>query len=95
MSDFVNIELKTSVIVMSFGVAIPTDNNKTTISISFIKSVSISKIGVVIVTLEDGRTWELSVLPELIDGTYPIDKWNGESVSTSNELFNKIENIIL
>jgi hypothetical protein len=95
MSDFVDINVTDRVITMFFGVNIPTDNIKTSISVKDIKSVSQTKEFKLIVTLEDGRVWELSALKELIPNTFPIDNWNGIEINTNNELFNKIENLIL
>jgi hypothetical protein len=93
MSDFVDINVTDRVITMFFGVNIPTDNIKTSISVKDIKSVSQTKEFKLIVT--DGRVWELSALKELIPNTFPIDNWNGIEINTNNELFNKIENLIL
>lgn len=92
---FVDIEIKENVISMEFGAAIPTDNLKTVISKSFLKSVSLSKLGESIVTLQDGRTWELSSVPEMIEKTFPINKWNGVPLTSNQELFDKIESIII
>jgi hypothetical protein len=95
MSNFVQITTAANVVKLEFGAAIDTDNTKTTIKIEDIKMVSKSKEGVVIATLSDGRTWELTTLAEHINGTFPIEYWNGAQITSNNELFNNIENLIL
>jgi hypothetical protein len=95
MSDFVDINVTDRVITMFFGAAIPTDNVKTSISLKDVKSVSMSKDNVVIVTLKDNRVWQLSSLNEMIEDTYPVENWNSIELENNEDLFNKIENIIL
>jgi hypothetical protein len=95
MSDYVKINILPNVIKLQFGALIDTDNVVTSISLSDIKSVSKSKEGVIIVTLRDERTWLVSCLSEYIQDTFPIELWNEENVLTNNELFNKIENLII
>lgn len=91
---FVDITIKTNVINMSFGSSIDTQNKQTSISLKDIESVSESKDSSVIVTLRDRRTWTISCLNEYVDGTFPIHTWNEISVTTNEDLFNKIESII-
>lgn len=95
MSDFVDINVTDRVITMFFGNMIPTDNVKTSISLKDVKSVSMSKDNVVIVTLKDNRVWQLSSLNEMIEDTYPVENWNSIELENNEDLFNKIENIIL
>lgn len=95
MSNFVDIDVTEPILTMYFGSMIPTDNIKTSISLRDVKSVSISKGNVVIVTLKDNRVWQLSSLKEMIEDTYPVENWNSIELENNEDLFNKIENIIL
>lgn len=89
--SYIDIDILTKGVELTYNDIPDVDNFKTYVPNNILATISHHVDGRVVVTLVDGRTWNLSTIVDYKPETFPIKSWGGVDLVSNEELYEKVK----